>query len=132
MRVATPVVQAIADPTATSGRAIITIPALVQVDPTNANQNPTSVAIAIDVQPSGGGYQTVVQDTIYGKCISAAQREYPFQLPGAAPWNVRMRRLTPDSDSSNLQNETHLYSLAVVRNYRLAFREVFEYLSFHG
>ncbi len=118
---ATPIVQAISDLTATAARLAITIPALVQSDPNTGNRNPSSVAFVIDVQPHGGSYATVVTDTIAGKCISPVQFDYDFPLAGAGPWNVRVRRLTPDSTSSNLLNETHWTSLSVIRDYRLAY-----------
>ncbi|NVO13913.1 MAG: host specificity protein J [Rhodoplanes sp.] len=116
-----PLVHAITDLSATAGRVIMTIAALVSVNSTNGNSNPTNVEFAIDVQPFGGSYSQVVYDNIYGKCISPAQREYPFPLPGTGPWNVRVRRITADSDSSNLLNEIDWSSLATLRDYRLSY-----------
>lgn len=118
---ATPVVRAITDATATSARISITIPALVRTNDTTGGRHPTSVAIAIDVQPDGGAYATVASDTISGKCISPYQTDYEIPLSGAAPWNVRVRRLTADSTSDTLQNETYWASLSVIRDYRLAY-----------
>lgn len=118
---AAPIVQAITDTTATAARIAVTIPALVEKNPTNGNSSPTSIAFAVDVQPDSGSYTTVVSDSINGKCISPYQADYDIQLPGSGPWNVRVRRLTADSNSGNLLNEIHWTSLSVLRDYRLSY-----------
>lgn len=116
-----PVVHAITDTTATGARAAITIPALVRVDATSGNRLPTTVQILIEVQPDGGAYTTVVTDKVHGKCISPVQLDYEVALDGDGPWNVRISRLTADSNSDSLLNETHWSSLSVLRDYRLAY-----------
>lgn len=118
---ANPIVRAVTDVSATGGRVAITIPALVQANPTTGQRGPTAVGITIEVQPDGGSYVLVVADVINGKCISPVQFDYDFPLAGTGPWNVRVSRTTLDSTSSDLVNETHWSSLSVVRDYRLAY-----------
>lgn len=45
-------------------------------------------------------------DTITGKCTTRYQRSYRINLTGTGPWDIRVRRLTPDSTSSSITNKT--------------------------
>lgn len=67
------------------------------------------------VVTSGSGTVTVTalqvltrvqHDTITGKTTSTYQRAYRIELTGSPPWDLRMRRITPDSGSVTLQNKT--------------------------
>lgn len=55
------------------------------------------------------GYYMVSRftDVIKGKTTSRYQRSYRVDLVGSPPWDIRVRRITPDSDQSNLQNQTY-------------------------
>lgn len=44
--------------------------------------------------------------TINGKTTSKYQKSHRIELTGDAPWDIRVRRITPDSTSSALQNKT--------------------------
>jgi predicted phage tail protein len=57
--------------------------------------------------------------TISGKTISKYQRGVPINLPGDAPWIVRIRRTTPDSTSSALSNKTWWDTFTEIANVRL-------------
>lgn len=68
------------------------------------------------VQTAGSGSVSIVNaayyilgkayDTITGKCTTRYQRYYRIPLTGTGPWDIRVRRLTPDSTSSALSNKT--------------------------
>lgn len=45
--------------------------------------------------------------TINGKTTSKYERSHRIELTGEAPWDVRVRRITPDSTTSALQNKTY-------------------------
>lgn len=49
--------------------------------------------------------------TVSGKNMSRAQKQYRFELTGSAPWSVRLTRITADSASVKLANETWFDSL---------------------
>lgn len=59
--------------------------------------------------------------TVSGKTTSTYQRQTNFRLTGAAPWLVRVTRLTADSGSASLQNKTYFTS------YTEVFEEKFRY-----
>lgn len=55
---------------------------------------------------SGSSRTWTGTDVISGKSTSKYQRSYRIPLEGSAPWDIRITRLTADSASSNLRNET--------------------------
>jgi len=98
-------VRQITDTNVNAARVTITLPSL-QFTEDDGDIVGTSVRITVDVQYNGGSYSTVIDDTITGKSSSAYQRDYRFQIGGAFPVNVRVTRLTEDSTSVRLQNQT--------------------------
>lgn len=52
--------------------------------------------------------------TISGKTTSPYERDVEFALTGTAPWTIRVTRLTDDSTSAALQNETYLSTVTAV------------------
>jgi len=56
---------------------------------------------------SGNAVAWAEYDTISGKTSSRYQRSYNIPLSGTGSWDIRLRRLTDDSTSSTLQNDTY-------------------------
>lgn len=106
VKASAPVVRSIANQNLSAVRVTVSVPQLSYHNPSNGDISGTSVAIAIDIDNAGGGWQTVRDDTISGKTMSRYQRSYRIDLPAPGPWQVRVRRVTPDSTRSNLQNKT--------------------------
>jgi predicted phage tail protein len=68
----------------------------------------TSVELEIQVQYSGGSYQTVLsgnRGTISGRTPDPYIRDYLVNLNGAFPVNIKVKRITADSTTSKLQND---------------------------
>ena len=68
----------------------------------------TSVELEIQVQYSGGSYQTIVsgnKGTISGRTPDPYIRDYLVNLNGAFPVNIKVKRITADSTTSKLQND---------------------------
>ena len=85
----------------------ITVPALQQFSD-EGDIFGTDVELAILVQYSGGGYQTVLSGSsakIAGRTPDPYVRDYLVNLNGAFPVNIKVQRITADSTSSKLQNE---------------------------
>lgn len=101
-----PVVRAISNPNLSAVRVTVSVPQLSYQDPSTGDLSGTSVEIAIDIDNAGGGFAEVKRDTISGKTMSRYQRSYRIDLPSPGPWQVRVRRITPDSTLANLQNKT--------------------------
>ena len=100
---ATPVVRSITDTTVDAARVTITVPAL-QLFTDKGDIEGTDVRLQIAVQYNGGGYGTVIDDTIAGRTGDQYQRDYLVGLAGAFPVNIRVTRITADSNSAKLIN----------------------------
>lgn len=117
-----PVVRTITDADIDAVRVTIRIPILTSQDTSNGDLNGTSVQIKIEYQPNGGSYIQAVspeQGTISGKTTSPYERQYRINLTGSPPWNIRVTRVTPDSTSSALQNQTYFASYTKIINHKL-------------
>jgi hypothetical protein len=78
----------------------------------------TDVELAILVQYSGGGYQTVLSGgsaKIAGRTPDPYVRDYLVNLNGAFPVNIKVQRITADSTSSKLQNEIQFNSYVEIK-----------------
>jgi len=106
VKAATPVARSIQNTNLTAIRVTVTLPQLTYQDPSTGDLGGSSVEFAIDLQNNGGGWQELKRDVITGKTISRYQRSYRIDLPAPGPWDVRVRRITPDSTKANLRNQT--------------------------
>jgi hypothetical protein len=98
------VTRTITDSQTEAVRVTITVPRLERI----TNEGDTvgeSVRLQIAIQYNGGGYTTVIDDTISGRSGDLYQRDYLVGLAGAFPVDVRVTRITPDSNDLRLANE---------------------------
>jgi len=100
---ATPVVRTITDTDVDAVRLTIDVPTLQFVN-SQGDIVGSSVALEIAVQYNGGGYTTVISDSIVGRTGDLYQRDYVINLTGAFPVDIRVTRLTDDSTSAKLSN----------------------------
>jgi predicted phage tail protein len=116
------VVRTITEATADALRLTIRLPALYQQDVTNGDMNEATVVFKIEVQPYGGSWAVARTEELSGKCTSPYERAYRIELPpGGNPWTVRVVRLSPDSDSSALQNKMIWSSYTVLTDAKLCY-----------
>ena len=99
----TPVVRSITDSNVDAVRLTITVPQLQQFTD-QGDIVGTSVRLQIAVQYNGGGYSTVIDDTISGRTADQYQRDYLVDLSGTFPVDIRVTRVTQDSTSAKLLN----------------------------
>jgi predicted phage tail protein len=123
----TPVVRAVTDVNVNQVRVTVGCPSLLSTDESTGNTAGTAVQMTVEVQPNGGAYTPMTisadgsVDTISGKASSRYQRSYLITLPGTGPWNIRVSRVTADSDSLYLQNKTFLDSYTEVIDSKLTY-----------
>ena len=91
-------------------RVRVSVPRLTSQNTTNGDISGTTVEYAIDVQSNGGGYVEQSVQTITGKTTSKYERSTRIELAGSPPWDVRVRRITDDSTSAALVNDTYFES----------------------
>lgn len=101
----TPVVRSVTNADVDAVRVRISLSALQ--DATSGSEiKGSSVQYAIDLQVGGGGYVNQVTQTITGKTNAKYERAHRIELTGEGPWDIRVWRITPDSESATLVNGT--------------------------
>ncbi|RWI35431.1 phage tail protein [Mesorhizobium sp.] len=101
-----PVTRTIFEENADALRVIVRIPSLFKS--TDDGMKTASVAYKVEVRPFGGAWTTAATKVLNKqKCVSPYQIAHRIELPaGGCPWDVRVVRLTEDSDDDKKQNET--------------------------
>lgn len=117
----TPVVRTVDNLDADAVRVTVQLPALNEQNTSNGDLVGASVEVAIDVRPSGGAWAERKRDTIAGKTTSPYQRTYRIDLDGTGPWDVRLRRITADSDAATLNNATYWATFTEVIDAKLSY-----------
>lgn len=102
-------------------RVTLGIPQLTEQNPTTGDISGSQVHIEIDVQANGGGFVITVGDIISGKTTSRYQRAYEIPLTGSAPFDIRVRRMTPDSISVSVVDDVYWDSYTEIIDSKLAY-----------
>ena len=98
---ATPIIRTITDANVDAARVSITVPQLQRF--TDQGDIVGSVfRLQIAVQYNGGGYTTVIDDTIAGRSADQYQRDYLVNFAGAKPVDIRVTRITGDSSEQDV------------------------------
>ena len=98
-----PIVKSITKSNVDAARITISIPQLQSIGD-KGDINGTSVQLQIAVQYAGGGFTTVVDDTISGRTGDLYQKDYIVNFTGAKPVDIRVTRVTADSADPRLTN----------------------------
>ena len=117
---ATPITRTITDTTVDAVRVTITVPRLEQYTD-EGDVKGTSIDLQIRVQYNGGGYTTVIDDTIAGRTADQYQKDYKVSFTGAFPIDVRVVRITADSLDTNLLNDFYWSSYTEITEQKLKY-----------
>ena len=115
-----PVTRTITDSQTDAVRVTITVPRLEEI----TNEGDTvgqSFRLQIQIQYNGGGFTTVIDDTVSGRTGDPYQKAYLINLSGAFPVDVRMVRISADSADLRLSNEFTWTSYTEIIYSRLAY-----------
>jgi predicted phage tail protein len=119
-----PVVRTITSATATALRVTVRIPALyTNTSQGDLNPGPT-LEYKFEIRPVSGAWSEVVTEKITGgKCTSPYERSYRFDLPTSASnsWEVRMTRLTDDSTTVTIANDTYWSAYDLITDHQLIY-----------
>lgn len=112
---ATPWVRQLTKTSLSAARITISVPALLQ-QLTNGDTVGYAVSYAVDVATDGGAYVEYATYTISGKTNTTYERTHRIDLPKnpSAGWTIRVRRLTPNSQSSSIQDTITIKSFTEV------------------
>lgn len=117
---ATPITRTVTDNTVNAMRVTITVPRLEQYTD-EGDVKGTSIQLEIRVQYNGGGYTTVISDTIAGRTADQYQKDYKVNFSGAYPIDVRVVRVTADSVDTNLLNDFYWSSYTEITEQKLRY-----------
>lgn len=101
----TPLVRAVTDVDVTRVRFNVGVSGLVQQDK-KGNQKNTSVILVLETRSSGGAWFIQRTVTITGKISGEYLEAHVIDAPDSKPFDIRVRRITPDSASDLLTNGT--------------------------
>ncbi|EEU3137972.1 DUF1983 domain-containing protein [Escherichia coli] len=117
----TPLVRTVSDPNVTRVRLNIGVDSLVESD-SESNQHNTTVIMAIDVKPSSSSTWSAVKAvSITGKISGEYLESHIIDAPSESPFDIRVRRVTADSVSDLLQNDTRWNSYSEIIDDNLAY-----------
>jgi hypothetical protein len=115
-----PVTRTITDSQTDALRITISVPRLEEI--TNLGDTVgQSLQLQIQIQYNGGGFTTVIDDTVSGRTGDPYQKAYLVNLSGAFPVDVRMVRISADSSDLRLSNEFTWTSYTEIIYSRLAY-----------
>ncbi len=101
----TPLVRTVTDTDVDRVRMNIGVSGLVEQD-TKGNQNGTTVSMVIETRVGAGSWQIQKTVTIRGKQSGEYLEAHLIDAPQTKPFDIRLRRITPDSTSDLLNNGT--------------------------
>lgn len=105
----TPITRTITDVDVDAARITLNFPSLQNIT-NKGDLLGTTVQLTIGVQYNGGGFTTVISDTITGRTTDLYQRDYIVNLTGAFPVDIRVTRVTADSTSAKLTDAFSWFS----------------------
>lgn len=121
LRSTTPYIRAIANTNLSAVRVRFRWPTLV-TQKSNGDITGSSVEYAIDISTDGGPYVTVLQESVTGKTTSPYERSRRVDLPDATSgWQIRVRRITADSTSSTIVNDTFVTGITEIIDAKLRY-----------
>ncbi|PZW76598.1 putative phage tail protein [Pseudomonas sp. 2848] len=113
LRSTTPWVYSINNPVIDAVRVRFSWPVL-QAQDSSGNIDGVHIDYAIDVSTDGGQYQQVLASSVSRKNVTKYERSHRVELPEGSSWTVRARRLTPEANSSLVQDAMIVEAIAEV------------------
>lgn len=88
----------------------------------NGDLTGSSVNYAIDISTDGGPYVEMLNESVTGKTTTGYERSRRVDLPNAITgWQLRVRRITPDSTTATIQNSMLVTAVTEVIDAKLRY-----------
>lgn len=118
----TPIIRTVSDPNVNRVRLNVGVDALVQSDD-KGNQYNTSVMLMVDVKPSSSSTWSLVKNITIGPGKQSGEylEAHVINAPDEKPFDIRVRRVTPDSKSDLLRNDTRWSSYSEIIDDNLSY-----------
>ena len=121
LRADTPIVRTVSGSDLSAVRVRVAVDSLQKVDTSNGDTVGYSVAYAIDVATDGGAYTTVLNSAFTGKTTTQYERSHRIDLPAGSQWQIRIRRTTPNANSSTVADTTRVQSITEIIDAKLRY-----------
>lgn len=116
----TPLVRTVTDQDVTRVRFNIGVTGLMEQD-SKGNQKNTSVTMVIETRTGSSGWVMEKMVTITGKISGEYLEAHVIDAPDTKPFDIRVRRITPDSSSDLLSNGTVWNSYSEITDDNLSY-----------
>lgn len=116
----TPLVRTVTDQDVTRVRFNIGVTGLMEQD-SKGNQKNTSVTMVIETRTGSSGWVMEKTVTITGKISGEYLEAHAIDSPDTKPFDIRVRRITPDSSSDLLSNGTVWNSYSEITDDNLSY-----------
>ena len=118
----TPIIRTVSDPNVNRVRLNLGVDSLVQSDD-KGNQYNTSVTLMVDVKPSSSTTWSLVKDITIGPGKQSGEylEAHIIKAPDEKPFDIRVRRVTPDSTGDLLHNDTRWSSYSEIIDDNLSY-----------
>ncbi|MDA4819303.1 phage tail protein [Enterobacter hormaechei] len=116
----TPLVRTVTDQDVTRVRFNIGVTGLMEQD-SKGNQKNTSVTMVIETRTGSSGWVMEKTVTITGKISGEYLEAHVIDAPDIKPFDIRVRRITPDSSSDLLSNGTVWNSYSEITDDNLSY-----------
>ena len=118
----TPIIRTVSDPNVNRVRLNLGVDSLVQSDD-KGNQYNTSVVLMVDVKPSSSSTWSLVKDITIGPGKQSGEylEAHIIKAPDEKPFDIRVRRITADSHSDLLRNDTRWSSYSEIIDDNLSY-----------
>ncbi|WP_075677753.1 phage tail protein [Stenotrophomonas sp. TD3] len=117
----TPVVRTASGQDLSAVRIRFGVPALQRQNTENGDTEGYAVEYAIDLSTDGGAFSTVLTNAFRGKTTTEYQRSHRIDLPPGNQWQVRIRRLTPNANSSTVADTVNVISMTEIIDVKLRY-----------
>ena len=122
LRSDTPWVQAFTDPQLSAVRVRLKWNRLSSTNAENGDVSGHRIDYAIDLQTNGGAYTEVIKSKVAEKTSAGYERTHRIDLPRSPTgWQIRVRRLTPNSTSDLIQDTMSIDAVAEVIDVKLSY-----------
>ncbi|VFR43375.1 Phage tail fiber protein [plant metagenome] len=122
LRASQPWVRLISNTDLSAVRLTLEVRGLRQQSTSTGDVSGYRVDYVIELQTDGGAWANVLTGAFDGKTTSVYARSHRIDLPPAASgWNVRVRRTTPNSDSSTIVDATFVQSITEIIDAKLRY-----------
>lgn len=109
----TPYLRTVSNPVLDALRVRLSWPQL-QAQDQSGNVNGVRIDYAIDIATDGGPFVQVLASFVDRKNVTKYERSHRLDLPAGSRWTMRVRRITPEANSSLVQDAMFVEAVAEV------------------